>query len=162
MHIALAETDQVVARCHPVMVQLRPHLADVNEFVAQVKRQFAEGFRLAYVEDGDAVVAAAGFRVQEMLAHGRLLYVDDLVSDAALRSHGYGAALMAWLVAYAREQGCVSLQLDSGVQRYDAHRFYFSQRMHIASYHFALKGEVFAQRALHAAAGSSTSASTGR
>ena len=147
MHIRLAETDQDIARCHPVMVQLRPHLADVDVFVAQVKRQFAEGFRLAYVEHGDAVVAAAGFRVQEMLAHGRLVYVDDLVTDAAARSRGYGAALMQWLVAYAHDQGCVSLQLDSGVQRFDAHRFYFTQRMHIASYHFALKDEAFARRA---------------
>ncbi len=159
MHIALAETDQVVARCHPVMVQLRPHPVDVNESLRRSNASLPRDSGWLTLK-----TATRSWRlracVQEMLAHGRLLYVDDLVS-AALRSHGDGA-LMAWLVAYAREQGCVSLQLDSGVQRYDAHRFYFSQRMHIASYHFALKGEVFAQRALHAAAGSSTSASTGR
>ncbi len=146
MHIRLAVTDQEIARVHPVMAQLRPHLADVEVFTAQVKRQFVEGFQLAYVEDAGAVTAAAGFRVQEMLAHGRFLYVDDLVTDAAARSHGYGAALLAWLTAYAHEQGCVSLQLDSGVQRFDAHRFYFTQRMVIASYHFKLQDDAF-QRA---------------
>lgn len=150
MLIRLAETDQDIARCHPVMAQLRPHLAEIGLFTAQVKRQFAEGFLLAYVEDAGAVTAAAGFRVQEMLAHGRILYVDDLVTDADVRSHGYGAALLQWLVAYAHDHGCVSLQLDSGVQRFDAHRFYFTQRMHIASYHFALKGETFAQSAARA------------
>jgi hypothetical protein len=29
--------------------------------------------------------------------------------------------------------------LDSGTHRRDAHRFYFRERMHISSYHFALK-----------------------
>jgi hypothetical protein len=28
------------------------------------------------------------------------------------------------------------LDLDSGVQRHDAHRFYLRERMHISSHHF--------------------------
>jgi hypothetical protein len=30
------------------------------------------------------------------------------------------------------------LDLDSGVTRFDAHRFYLRERMHIQSHHFAL------------------------
>jgi GNAT superfamily N-acetyltransferase len=78
-----------------------------------------------------------------MLARGWHMYVDDLVTDELGRSRGYGAFLMDWLVARAREEGCDNLDLDSGVQRFAAHRFYFRQRMTISAYHFALplKGE---------------------
>jgi len=35
--------------------------------------------------------------------------------------------------------GCKNLELDSGVQRFDAHRFYLLKRMNISSYHFSIK-----------------------
>ncbi len=137
MRIGLAESRDDIARCYAVMAQLRPHL-DEQTFVDQVQRQAAQGYRVAYVEDDGTVVAVAGFREMEMLSRGRHIYVDDLVTDEAGRSNGYGAALMDWLVAVAHERGLVAVELDSGVQRFGAHRFYFRQRMHIASYHFTL------------------------
>ncbi len=143
MEVRVAETDADVERCYPVMVQLRPHLTR-ESLVAQVRRQRErEGYQLVYVEDEGQVRALAGFRFQEMLARGWHMYVDDLVTDELGRSRGYGAFLMDWLVARAREEGCDNLDLDSGVQRFAAHRFYFRQRMTISAYHFALplKGE---------------------
>lgn len=140
MKIALAETEEQFLRCYPVMAELRPHLTEA-QFLAAVQRQQREGYQLLFLEEAGDVRALAGFRLQEMLAHGRFLCVDDLVTAATQRSRGYGEALIEWLTDYARAAQCVSLQLDSGVQRFDAHRFYFTQRMHIASYHFAIKLE---------------------
>ncbi len=138
MKIALAETDTDIARCFPVMVQLRPHLVE-KDFVARVRRMQREDFHLAYVEVDDAVRAVAGYRYQDKLFSGKNLYVDDLVTDATQRSKGHGHALLNWLIAQARAHGCDNFELDSGVQRFDAHRFYLRERLHIASYHFALK-----------------------
>jgi GNAT superfamily N-acetyltransferase len=138
MEVKVAQNDAELERCFPVMVQLRPKLT-AQSFMEQVKRQQArEGYQLAYVEDAGEVRALAGFRFQEMLFRGWHMYVDDLITDEGGRSHGYGAALFDWLVARARQEGCVGLDLDSGVQRFAAHRFYFRQRMHISSYHFSL------------------------
>jgi GNAT superfamily N-acetyltransferase len=136
--IRLAESDRDIARCFPVMAQLRPHLEEAA-FVATVRRQVAGGFALVYLERDAHVQAVAGFRVIDNLFGGRILYVDDLVTDETARSHGYGKALLDWLTARARAEGCRHLELDSGVQRFDAHRFYLVNRMHIASYHFRLK-----------------------
>jgi GNAT superfamily N-acetyltransferase len=85
------------------------------------------------------VVAVAGFRVMEMLATGRTLYVDDLVTDEARRSRGYGKAMMDWLEAYAREAGCETFSLDSGTHRQEAHAFYFREGLRVTSFHFAKK-----------------------
>jgi hypothetical protein len=84
---------------------------------------------LPCLEDTGELRAWAGCGLQEMLAHERFLYIDDLVNAATQRSHGYGEALIEWLKTYTRTAQCLSLQLDSGVHRFDAHRFYFTQRM---------------------------------
>jgi len=135
--IEFATTDADIAKCFPVVVQLRPHLTEAA-FVEQVKRQQENGYHLVYLEE-NGVKAIAGFRILEMLSHGRFLYVDDLVSDDSERSKGHGKCLINWLADYARSQNCTSLQLDSGIHRARAHRFYFRQEMAIAAFHFSLK-----------------------
>jgi GNAT superfamily N-acetyltransferase len=118
------------------MHQLRPHLVEAD-FVRRVRgMQQREGFQLAFVEDGGAVHAVAGYRYYEKLFSGKNLYVDDLVTAASQRSRGYGRALLGWLAAEAKRRGCDQLELDSGVQRFEAHRFYFRERMHVSAYHF--------------------------
>jgi GNAT superfamily N-acetyltransferase len=136
--IAEAQTGAEIARCFPVMRQLRTHFEDEQIFVAQVERQRSNGFRLAFLEDRSDVRAVAGYRMMESLYAGRFCYVDDLVTDGSVRSLGFGGKLFDWLVAEARAVGCQKLELDSGVQRFAAHRFYLTKRMIISSHHFSL------------------------
>ena len=138
MHIALATTGNDIARCFPVMAELRTHL-NAEQFIQQVKRQQQEGYQLAFLEDAGEIRSLAGFRFMEMLAFGKLMYVDDLVTADKDRSKKYGGKLFDWLVAHAKANGCAQLQLDSGVHRFSAHRFYLTKRMEISSHHFALK-----------------------
>lgn len=137
--IVEALTGEDLLRCFPVMRQLRTHFEDEHMFVKQVERQGADGYRMAFLEDTSGVRAVAGFRVSESLFASRFCYVDDLVTDGTGRSLGYGGALFDWLVAKARAAGCAKLELDSGVQRFAAHRFYLKKRMIIASHHFSLE-----------------------
>ncbi|MEJ7812598.1 MAG: GNAT family N-acetyltransferase [Gemmatimonadaceae bacterium] len=135
MTIREAETDTEIAACHAVMTQLRPHVP-VEEFVARVRRMQATGYRLAYTSDDAAVRAVAGFRYLDQLVHGLVIYVDDLVTDERERSRGHGEALLDWLYELARSTECKALELDSGVHRAGAHRFYFRHRMTINAFHF--------------------------
>ncbi len=137
MLIQLAESDTQILECFSTLSQLRPHLEQEN-FLAQVHRQQQDGYQLVFIDLGSHVVAVAGFRISECLACGRFLYVDDLVVDETVRSQQYGQHIFEWLVEYARLHGCKELALDSGVQRFDAHRFYLQRRMKIASHHFLL------------------------
>lgn len=143
--INLAQSPLDIARCFPVMQELRPHLR-ADEFVEQVQRQQQNGYQLAYLAEGlaegiteaESIRAVAGYRVTENLSSGKFLYVDDLITMASDRGKGYGKALIGWLIDCTKQNACSSLQLDSGVQRFAAHRFYFRQRLEITSYHFSL------------------------
>lgn len=123
------------------LLELRPHWGTAEALAERIDAQRPGGYRLAAsfaAGDPDAA-AVAGFRIGESLHMGRHCYVDDLVTRAACRGRGHADAVMAWVEAEARAQGCAWLHLDSGVgpEREDAHRFYFRHGMRIASYHFS-------------------------
>jgi len=138
LRVAAATSDTEILACFPVMKQLRPNLVDAPSFLAQVRRQAAQGYRLSAIWRGDQAVACAGWRLTENTIRGRFVYVDDLVTDEAARSTGLGDRLFDALVAEARTLGCRSLVLDSGVTNGAAHRFYFRKRMVASALHFSL------------------------
>ena len=123
------------------LLELRPQLETPEAVVERVDSQRAAGYRLAgsFERDDEDAAAVAGFRIGESLAWGHHVYVDDLVTRAALRGRGHADAVMAWVAEEARARGCRQLHLDSGVgpERADAHRFYFRHGLVISSYHFA-------------------------
>ncbi len=135
--VFLAETDVAVRSCAAVLRELRPALSEAA-MVEQVALQRGEGYRLAMLRVDGAVMTVAGFRVQHMLATGKTMYVDDLVTAAAGRSRGYGATMLRWLLELARTEGCATFSLDSGTQRKEAHAFYLRERLRITSFHFAM------------------------
>jgi GNAT superfamily N-acetyltransferase len=137
--IAIAQTLAEIRRCHAVMRELRPKFTSAQMFVQRVQRQQGQGYLLAFVEADGQIRAVAGYRYLESLFSGKFIYVDDLVTLPSDRSHGFGGQLLDWLVEQARAHDCEQLELDSGVERFDAHRFYFLKRMKIASYHFSIE-----------------------
>jgi GNAT superfamily N-acetyltransferase len=131
----LAKNDSDILSAFLVMVELRPHLSE-SQYLEQVKLQMLEGYQLLIASDKDLVVGVAGFQVNRKLAFGRHIYVDDLVTINIKRSKGVGKAIVNWLIEYAETHECNEIHLDSGVQRFSAHRFYFREKFHICSYHF--------------------------
>jgi len=140
-HVEIATTAKDIRHCYPVMRELRPLVQDAKQFVERVLRQQKQGYRIAFLESDGEVRAVAGYRFLESLFSGKFLYVDDLVTRDSDRSRGFGGELLDWLVEQAREHGCENLELDSGVERFDAHRFYLLKRMNISSYHFRIRIE---------------------
>ncbi|CAM3625243.1 GNAT family N-acetyltransferase [Deinococcus frigens] len=128
----------------PALRELRPNslaLKDEASLARHLAATRAEGYRLAGAfEDGRTeAAAAAGYRVMELLAYGRIVYLDDLSTLPDARGKGHARALLEWLDAEAVRLGCVALHLDSGVgaARFTAHRQYLKHGMNITSHHFA-------------------------
>ena len=134
--VKLLSSDEEILSAFEVMKELRPQLVK-EEFVNRIRSQEKLGYRLLGLFANDKVEAVAGFRTNECLSNGRHIYVDDLVTSVNIRSSGHGKILLEWIEQYGTDNGCVELHLDSGVQRAEAHRFYFRERMSIVFYHFS-------------------------
>jgi GNAT superfamily N-acetyltransferase len=127
--------DPAWASALPVLQQLRPHL-DPASFDAVLRAGAVQGLRYTGAFVGERCAGLAGWRVMDTTSVTRKLYVDDLVTEAAYRSRGVGVALLAELDARAAALGCTAIELDSGHQRADAHRFYLREGFEDVSRHF--------------------------
>jgi GNAT superfamily N-acetyltransferase len=138
--IDITDTDGFVitadwlARAEALHRQLRPHLP--VDYAAKMQTVFAGGGRMRVATDGDRVQGVAVWRLVENTAEGRIVYIDDLVTDELRRSTGVGRTLFRSIEATALGLGCGKLTLDAGTQRQRAHTFYFREGMTITSFHF--------------------------
>lgn len=123
MTIREVETDAERAAAFPVLAELRSHL-DREEFETLYGEMADEGYRLFAVYDDDEPIAVAGVTVSTNFYLGRHAYVYDLVTTADRRSEGHGKRLLEHVHDWAADQGCAAVELESGLWREDAHRFY--------------------------------------
>jgi GNAT superfamily N-acetyltransferase len=137
--IGHAQSDADLRACFPVIQTLRPNLTGAAAFLAQVRRQESEGYRVMVGRLDGEIVAYAGYRFGESLSRGRFLYVDDLVTVPDMRSRGYGRRMLEALAAEARRAGCAVLDLDSSFARAGAHRFYVRHGFDVQALHFRMK-----------------------
>lgn len=138
MQLKIAATEAEIEMIADVLLELRPAFTR-ETLVAQVMEQRQAGYQVAYIEADGEVLCVAGFVVGMKLAWGKHIYVDDLVTAERHRSKGAGARMIEWLKAHALALGCAELHLDSGVQRFGAHRFYLREGFDISSHHFQTK-----------------------
>ena len=114
--------------------QLRPQLP--ADYVGKMMAVFGSGGEMCVMAQDEDVIGIAVFRYFENTHAGRKFYVDDLVTDESRRSRGVGRALLAFLEKLARSRGCNGMELDSGTQRTQAHKFYFREGFVIPSFVF--------------------------
>lgn len=119
-----------------LMRVLRPHITEPANYVAQLLRQTAQGYRLLAAWDAGRVVGLAGYRELENLLYGRFIYVDDLVVHPDLQRSGLGARLLDTVRVEAVQRGCTHFVLDTGLHMPLAQRFYFRQGLLAHGIHF--------------------------
>ncbi len=115
----------------------RPPLASPDAFALWIGTH-PEGYRLvgAFLPGEPQAAAVMGFRTMTLLYAGLTLYVDDLSTRPEYRGRGLARALLDWAEVEARRLGCEELHLDSGVQRFPAHRLYLKFGFDISAHHF--------------------------
>lgn len=123
-HISELTTQAEFIKAYPVMATLRDHLTQ-SEYTRRITQMREEGYRMfALRQPDDTILALAGFKIFTTLYSGHTLHIYDLVTTTSQRGQGRGQALMQHIDAFAHENGCDAITLDSGLQRADAHRFY--------------------------------------
>lgn len=136
MEVKIAHTDNDILKCFKVIKELRPHLKEEN-FVSLVKKMMTEGYELAFIEEKNIAVAAVGFRYLQLLYNGTQYYIDDLTTLPGSRGKGYAGKLLDYVETIARKKGFDAVTLDSGHQRFDAHRLYLNKGFKIVAHHFS-------------------------
>lgn len=114
MEIRELHTDADILGAFPLMKVLRERVAG-DTFVCEIRRQQAQGYRLIGGFENGVPVVLAGIRRSHTLSRGDHLFIDDLVSDAAVRNAGRGRAMMRWLAVQAASEGIPRMYLDARI-----------------------------------------------
>lgn len=135
-------TDSDLKRVFQIMSELRPHLT-FNEYLEIYNQaKLADNYQIVAAEFDDEIVALIGFRVLSDFVRGKHLYVDDLISIEKFRSRGIGAKLLEFAKERAKEFGCKSLRLCTGIENIRATKFYESNGWSKRAFAFTIKLEV--------------------
>ena len=96
------------------------------------------GYHLAFIEKEGKAAGAIGYRYLHFLFCGKHIYIDDLTTLPEYRGQGIGGILLDFVADEARKNGLKTVTLDSGHQRYAAHRLYLNKGYVISTHHFTL------------------------
>jgi GNAT superfamily N-acetyltransferase len=89
-------------------------------------------------EDADRIIGLCTvYRDIDSVRFGQRAWVEDLAVDPDARSEGIGRRLLDAAKDWAREHGASHLELESGLPRTDAHRFYDREGAASRSYSFS-------------------------
>lgn len=138
MEIKIAQTKEDYLKCFDVVQALRPHLT-VDSFLELTSKMKDENYTLLFIEENGKGMSACGFRYLTTLFDGRYIYIDDLSTLPEARGKGYAGALFDFVVEKAKSENLKAVHLDSGHQRFDAHRLYLNKGMKIVYHHFRLE-----------------------
>lgn len=132
-----AKIAEEILPCFSLLILLRPHLQE-SDFLKQIERQMAQGYHLIYIDDNEGIKSVAGYRFAEFLAWGKVLYVDDLITQPEARGIGFGTHLIKWLMREAKNKNCDGIHLDTRIDRVDAHRLYLNLDFKIDCLHLSM------------------------
>lgn len=121
--IVLLDTPEDWKRAFSLMVQLRHHLNE-ETYMEHMKAMSALGYHLFGRMIEEELVSLAGGLILHNLYNGRYFMLYDLVTSASHRSAGYGEHLLTFVERWAEARGCERIELTSGLERTEAHRFY--------------------------------------
>ena len=136
--IFIASSDEDINSSFPAFKELRPTLIFEN-FLPQVRRQQIQAYKVLVLRHNEQIKSAAGFRVCEFLAWGKILYIDDLTTLPSARGNGFASSLLNWLIEYAKSSGCNAVHLDTGYARHTAHRLYIEKGFQFSCHHLSLE-----------------------
>ena len=138
MKIQAGKSTGDIFKCWEVLFELRPHVGNQN-FVSIIEEMITEGYQFAFIEEGERAVAYVGYRYLQYLYNGKHFYIDDLATLPQYRGKGYAAKLLKFVDEVAISKGYDTVTLDSGYQRFDAHRLYLNNGFNIVAHHFSKK-----------------------
>ncbi|MFL5741363.1 MAG: GNAT family N-acetyltransferase [Flavisolibacter sp.] len=140
MEIKEATEKEDFLKCWEVVQELRPHL-NQDRYLTLMLYMLDEGYKMIFIEEDGRGVSFCGYRHTTMLHRGRSIYIDDLCTLPEARGRGFARALLEHVIQEAKTEEFQSVHLDSGHQRFDAHRFYLNTGFQITAHHFGLEME---------------------
>lgn len=110
---------------------------------AVLKERFLEMFNQNYecagVFEGEKLIGISGLWFCTRHYCGKSVESDHVFIDDDYRGKGLGRQFFEWIYNYVKLKGCESIELNTYVNNYPSHKFYYNEGFEIYGYHFFKK-----------------------
>lgn len=96
----------------------------------------SQNYECAVMYDSEKLIGIAGMWFMTRHYSGKSMEPDHVYIADGYRGKGLGKQFFDWMHAYAKEKGCNSSELNTYVQNYPSHKFYYNEGYEIYGYHF--------------------------
>ena len=131
--IEFTTAEQVAAGC-TLLEQMYPKqpAEQVHRYVT--KMQAEERWKMVGIMEGEQCNAVILYLIGHRMFCGKFMQLDSLFIRPEARRRGYSAGLFNWLQEKAEAENCDRMLLESLVESFDAHKFFFRQGYHVRGY----------------------------
>jgi GNAT superfamily N-acetyltransferase len=98
-----------------------------------------DGYRMLGVFDGEKCVCTGGFWISYRFYCGKFIQLDNMVTIPKYRSKGVGKLITDQIKNIGKTEGCAKVLIDTYVENFEAHRFFFREGFIIRGYHLNYK-----------------------
>lgn len=122
------------------VIPLVDKLNDNKVSIDLLKERFAEmiqqNYECAVIVDDNKIVGVSGLWFCTRHYIGKSVELDHVYIEEEYRNKGLGNDFMKWIQEYTRKKGCNSIELNTYVQNFPSHKFYYNQGFNAKGYHF--------------------------
>lgn len=107
---------------------------------AILKQRFADmvtqNYECAVIYDDKKLIGVTGLWYCTRHYAGKSVELDHVYIEEAYRNKGLGKQFLKWIDTYTKEKGVEAMELNTYVQNYPSHKFYYNEGFQILGYHF--------------------------
>lgn len=131
-----ADFDQII----PLVCALNEEKIDEDVLKSRFNEMKHQNYECAGLFDAnDELIGISGLWFCTRHYVGKSVELDHVYIKPDHRNSGLGRQFMGWIEAYIKRKGCQSIELNTYVQNYASHKFYYNEGYEILGYHFLKK-----------------------
>ena len=103
---------------------------------SRFKEMVEQNYECAGIYSGCHIIGICGMWFQTRHYAGKSVEIDHLYINAEHQGKGLGTLFLKWVNNYAKTKGCLTSELNTYVENFPSHKFYYNEGYQIRGYHF--------------------------
>ncbi|APY07860.1 GNAT family N-acetyltransferase [Winogradskyella sp. J14-2] len=130
-----SELDSIV----PLVFDLNQGKISKSVLIARFNEMKNQNYECAIILSEGKIIGVTGLWFCTRHYSGKSVEIDHVYITPKYRKKGLGKLFMNWIQKYCKTKGYESLELNTYVQNYPSHKFYYNEGFKILGYHFVKK-----------------------
>ena len=123
----------------PMVQELTSYKVSEALLIERFAEMVTQNYECAVVFDSDRLIGVTGLWYCTRHYAGKTVELDHVYIDDDYRSRGLGKEFLQWIYEHVKTKGCNTAELNTYVQNYPSHKFYYNEGFEILGYHFLKK-----------------------